>query len=170
MSKETDWLPPLVLIADYDGDWDKYLEAIYTIFTDDFIKTKPLFKSQRVGHKRHPLEKGKEATFWHLISTGEGEKTRDIDFERCKRIRWPKPIVEVNASQKVNCWVEKKRREWRHHIALLDFSYVVVLAERNGYFLLWTAFYVETNHRRRKLRNKWEESKMAEAAPDEAAS
>ena len=170
MSEETDWLPPLILIEDYDGDWGKYLEALYYIFGETFIKNKPVFRSQRVGHKRHPLEKGKEVTFWHLISDGKGEDTREIHFDRCKRIRWPKPIIEAFDSQQIKLWTESRNGEPRHHIALLDFSYLVVLAERSGYVIIWTAFYLEQNHRRRKLKRRWERFKKAEAAPEGTAS
>lgn len=41
-------------------------------------------------------------------------------------------------------------------IALGDFSYVVVLADRGDYVLLWTAYCVEMEHRRQKLRREYE--------------
>ncbi len=37
-----------------------------------------------------------------------------------------------------------------------DFSYVVVLADRGEYVLLWTAYCVEQEHRRQKLRREYE--------------
>ncbi len=40
-------------------------------------------------------------------------------------------------------------------IALEDFSYVVVLADRGKYVLLWTAYCVEKNRRRRKLEKEF---------------
>jgi hypothetical protein len=41
-------------------------------------------------------------------------------------------------------------------IALEDFSYIVVLADRGKYLLLWTAYCVEQEHRRAKLRREYE--------------
>lgn len=43
-------------------------------------------------------------------------------------------------------------------IALADFSYVVVLADRGEYVILWTAYCVEHEHRRGKLRKEYERS------------
>jgi hypothetical protein len=49
-------------------------------------------------------------------------------------------------------------------IALSDFSYVVILAERSGpngtYHLPWTAFCVERPHQRIKLEREWQKFKM----------
>ncbi len=156
MSEGVDWLPPLVLIEDHDGDWEQYEIALYEVFTHDFVNNKSIFKEQQVRHRRYPLSKGKEATFWHLISDGKEEETRIIDFERCKRIRWPKPIIENGTSQKIRYWSERIRRQLCHHIALNDFSYLVVLTERREYILLLAAYCIETPHRRRKLEERWQ--------------
>ncbi len=47
--------------------------------------------------------------------------------------------------------VSRRSGERRIVMAIPDFSYVVVLADRGSYVLLWTAYYVEHDHRRRKL-------------------
>jgi hypothetical protein len=41
-------------------------------------------------------------------------------------------------------------------LALEDFSYVVIVADRGDYVLPWTAYYVEHSHRRNKLRKEYE--------------
>lgn len=82
------WLPKLVFFADYEGDWESYLDALYSHFKRDFIETKPLFRGQKLGLKRYPIERGKEATFRHFISEGTEEAERLSDFSRCERIRW----------------------------------------------------------------------------------
>jgi hypothetical protein len=83
MSETPDWLPPLVLFEDYQGNWDAYLEAIYGWFKQDFVDNKPVFQGQRIGLKRLPLSFGKEATFWHMNSEGDTEEDRIPDFRRC---------------------------------------------------------------------------------------
>jgi hypothetical protein len=75
-------------------DWNRYLDALYAWFTQDFIDSKPVFQGRRLGLKRHPMSHGKEATFWHMIQEGKEEEQRTPDFRRCERIRWPKPIIE----------------------------------------------------------------------------
>jgi hypothetical protein len=52
--------------------------------------------------------------------------------------------------------VSVKRNEDRIHIWLDDEDYVVVLADRNGFLLPWTAFLVTRDHTRRKLRKEYE--------------
>ena len=155
MSATVEWLPSLVLLKDHGGDWNRYLAALYEFFKQDFIKTKPVFRGRRVGHKRYPVRRGKERTFWHLISAGKSEDERVPDIRRCERVRWPRPMIESVDISRVKCWPTRRRGENRFVVALCDFSYVVVLAERSGYIILWTAYCVEREHRRQKLRREW---------------
>jgi hypothetical protein len=150
------WLPPLVFLADYGGDWHRYLEAVYDFFRQDFVVSSPQWKGKRVGAKRHPIADGKEATFWHLITEGRTEAERLPDLRRCERIRWPRPIIEATPQGRVRCWTNRREHEARVVIALDDFSYVVVLAQRKGYVILWAAYCVEKEHRRQKLRKEFD--------------
>ncbi len=156
MSDVPEWLPSLVYFTDYDGDWNRYLDALYAFFKQDFIDSKPLFQGRRLGLKRHPMTHGKEATFWHMISEGKNEDERLPDFRRCERIRWPKPVIEHSSDTGVKYWVSVKNKENRIHIWLEDEDYIVVLAERKGFLLPWTAFTVNREHTRRKLKKECE--------------
>jgi hypothetical protein len=156
MSSSSDFLPPLILLEDHGNDWHRYLAVIYSFFCQDFVTSKPDFEGKRFALKRHPVIDGKEATFWHIISEGEIEGERLPDLRRCERIRWPRPIIEAVRSSQVRCWRNKRREEERIVIALEDFSYIVVLADRGTYILLWTAYCVEQQHRRQKLRREYE--------------
>lgn len=149
-------LPPLVLLRDFDYNWEEYLEAIYRIFCRDFVASKPYYVGKRFALKRYPMIKEKEATFWHIISEGEVEDERLPDLRRCERISWPRPIIEAIQSKYVRWWCNKRKEEVRIVIALEDFSYLVVLADRGDYLLLWTAYCVEHEHRRRKLQREFE--------------
>ncbi|MBI9083664.1 MAG: hypothetical protein JEZ11_08695 [Desulfobacterales bacterium] len=156
MSATPDWLPPLVLFSDFSGNWDAYLEAIYAFFKQDFIDSKPMFQGRRLGLKRHPMIHGKEATFWHMTSEEMDEQNRTPDFRRCERIRWPKPLIEHSKKPEVKYWVSVKRNEDRIHIWLEQEDYVVVLADRKGFLLPWTAFLVTREHTRKKLKREYE--------------
>lgn len=158
MDSKEEYLPKLILMEDYKYDWHEYLEALYHFFCRDFVTSKPYFKDKRFALKRYPLIKGKEATFWHIISEGAVEDARLPDLRRCERIRWPRPIIEAIASSdiKVKWWRNKRGSEERIVIALEDFSYVVVLADRGEYIMLWTAYCVEQEHGRRKLQREYE--------------
>ena len=155
METEYDWLPGLVLLSDYDGNWDAYLDVLYSYFHKDFVDDKPTFPGKRVGLKRYPLSQGKEATFWHFISTGKTEEERIIDLRRCERIRWPRPIIEAIQSNRVKTWSNTRKRERRVIVALPDFSYIVVLADRGDYVLPLTAYFVKDVSRRRKLEQEY---------------
>lgn len=158
MSDPPDWLPPLVLLEDYGGDWSAFLDAVYQYFWEDFVDTRPEYAGKRLALKRHPMLQGREATFWHLISEGRVEASRLPDLRRCERIRWPKPMIEQEKRRRLPTWVTKRHGERRIVIALHDFSYVVVLADRGNYILLWTAYCVEREHHRRKLQRECEEA------------
>jgi hypothetical protein len=150
------WLPPLVLLADHDGDWNLYLQALYEHFCRDFVSSCPQFGGRRVRLKRHPVTDSKEATFWHVISEGREEANRTPDIRRCERIQWPCALIESAGTDRVNCWKNSRKGETRIVIALTDFSYVVVLSQRNDYLVLWTAYCIEQQHRREKLRKEYE--------------
>ena len=155
------WLPALVLLSDC-GDWNTFINVLYMYFKKDFVETKPVHCGTRLGLKRYPLVDGREATFWHLITEGPDEKTRNPDERRCERIRWPKPAIERVPCAELRCWENCRKRERRIVIAFDDYSYVVILAERNGYLLPWSAYPVEREHRRRKLRQECEEYHKAQ--------
>lgn len=155
----SNWLPPLV--EHNGGSWDSYEETLYQWFTADFIVSLPKWPGKRVGLKRHPLSKGKEATFWHFISEGQVEADRLIDMRRCERIRWPRPLMEkfVNRpphdTDPLVWWKNERRGESRYLLALPDFTYLVVVADRGDYVLPWTQFPIEQQHRREKYRREY---------------
>ena len=156
MSGSADFLPALLLLEDYENNWEYYLDVIYRFFHQEFVKSKPNFQNKRFALKRHPVIRDKEATFWHIISEGEQESERTADLRRCERIRWPRPMIESLESGNVVWWKNKRKEEDRILIALTDFSYVVILADRGEYVLLWTAYCVEREHTRQKLRKEYE--------------
>lgn len=165
-----DWLPDLLLFSDYGGNWERYLEILYQCFREDFIKHKPSINGHKLALKRYPLELGKEATFWHLISEGKEEYSRLPDFRRCERIRWTKPVITNYTDYKIKAFSRIIRGENRIHIWLESEDYVVVIAERydskknDFYYLPWTAFYIDKNHTRKKFEEYYQAFKKADAA------
>jgi hypothetical protein len=156
MREIPDWLPPLVLFEDFQGNWDTYLEAIYARFKQDFVDNKPVFQGQRLGLKRLPLSFGKEATFWHLIQEGKKEEDRVPDLRRCERIRWPKPVIEHDEDSVIKLWRNLRGCEERICLWFEQENYLVILADREKYILPWTAYLVETPHGKRKLQKEYE--------------
>lgn len=153
-----DWLPPLLLLEAFGGDWQKYLEAMYNYFSEDFKKNKPIFNGKQLQHKRYPLYDGKEATFWHIISFGKNEAERTPDFRKCERIRWPKPVIDHSSDSRIKIWKNARRKdEERILIWFEEIEYLVVLADRKSYILFWTAYPVEREHNKAKLKKEYEE-------------
>lgn len=157
MNKDVQWLPPLVLLRDHGGEWERYLEAVYAWFKQDFINSKPVFQGRRLGLKRHPLTDGKEATFWHMTSEGQDEENRLPDLRRCERIRWPKQVIEHDTDPAIKIWRNQRGHEERVCLWLVPENYLVILADRGEYILPWTAYLVEQSHQQRKLQKEFEE-------------
>lgn len=153
-----DWLPARVCLPECGGDWNLYLDVIYRAFRTDFVDTAPLMSGARCGLRHPELIEGKEGTFWHIISEGLTEEERIPDLRRCERIRWPRPMIESHGSNRIRCWRYRRNGDRRISIALQDFTYLLVLVDRGSYVLLLTAFPVEMERRREKLRREYESS------------
>jgi len=150
------WLPTLVLLETFYGNWELYLEAIYTFFKQDFIEDKPFFRGVRLALKRRPVIQGKEATFWHLISEGIEEENRIPDIRRCERIRWPRPVIENCHDTAIKIWENERKGETRICLWLEQQEYLVIIARRNGHFLLWTAYLIIRPYQKRKLQKEYD--------------
>jgi hypothetical protein len=154
------WLPPLILLEDYKGNWNTYINAVYQHFHKDFVESRPSFQRVPVFARYHPPYDGKGATFWHLVSEGIQESERIPDLRRCERIPWPRPIIESKGFMEVKVWETirswKGLKQRRINFALDNFSYIVVIAESQKGFDLVTAYHVEKLQRREKLRKEFE--------------
>ncbi len=151
-----EWLPDLVLFSDSGGEWTTYLENVYQVFYRDFVAGRPSFQGRDLALKRYPLSRGKEATFWHLVSSGPVEDDRLPDLRRLERIGWPRAIIEHWSDPEVLSWENKRQGERRVCLWLESALYLVVLAKRSRYTLLWTAYPVTREHQQRKLRREYE--------------
>ncbi len=88
------------------------------------------------------------------------------DMRRCERIRWPKPVIEKSGAEVcIKVWENYRGNEKRICLWLEKEEYLVLLAERNGYILLWTAYMVTRSHQKNKLKKQFENfSQKANAA------
>lgn len=151
-------LPDLVLFSEYNGQWEEYEKILYEYFKEDFIDKRPkMFLGLRVGLKKHPKFKDKEATFWHFITEGEDEQKRTPDLRRCERIRWPKPIMENFKDEKIRFWENTRNGKCNICLCYGDWEYLMILRKGNGYILPWTAYYPYTEHTKLKWKKEYEE-------------
>ncbi len=160
---DLDWLPALLPF-----DWNAYAESVeraYAVFRRDFeeARSRPRFLSREMRLKWHPPFEGKSATFWHFVTEGKDEQSRTPNRDRIERIAWPRAVIEnAHDETRVRRWLAVKNNDKRWHLAVADFSYLVVLADRGDYLLPWTAFTVDADHQRSKLQRAWREWRAAQ--------
>ena len=156
--------PPLETLEDYAGDFRSWFEAVYDLFVDDFVRSKPSFKGTRVNTKAYPLTEGKNRTFFHITHEGADEQARLPDTRRMERIRYPGFFIRNSPHSELLIWENERGTERRILIFHEAEGYLVVLSKRADYVLLWTAYLVEQPHRKRKLIQEYEAYQNAEAA------
>lgn len=150
------WLPNIICIDNYGGDWEKYLKVIYKIFKKDFIRNPPIYESKKIYTIIKPKIDGKELGFWHLISEGKVEENRTPDLRRCERINWPKPIIKNCNCFEILIWKAKRHSDKRLYFWFEKFEYLIILSIRKNFYLLITSYLTDKNHTKRKLRKEYE--------------
>ena len=154
--------PPPVL--PFSGDWQTYLDAIYGYYVAEVVRSTTYIQGKPVKARFNPATQGKGFSFWHVISEGKNEADRVPDLRRCERIRWIAWMLDRAASgdSDLLSWKSlrtQKRGTREHSVFYCEAnSYVVILEEKDGYFLLVTAYPV-TGGRAAKLRKEWEDTK-----------
>lgn len=151
---EIDWLPEIICLDSFGGDWGRYVEAIYDVFRRDFVASRPAYHDLTVVIDDR-LENGKEAAFWHVThSYNKVVRERIPELRRCERVCWIRPVIEnaLSNSGIVQVWSEKKNRQLRTYLWLKEMDYLVVLRVTNSKVaVLITAFVAEREHTRNKL-------------------
>lgn len=158
MSEDPSWLPALILLNEFDGDWSNYVNAIYERFEHDLLTNQPKYAGKWVRCRRDPIYDGKYAGFWHCVSEGNDETNRTPDLRRCERIGWVRAvIVNADSAREIYSWKNDRQGEIRNLLWFRE-EYLVVLAERTRkhdgfqYFQLITAYQTPEESRKRKLR------------------
>lgn len=137
----------------FPGEWGPYEEALYAIFTETLLNSDIYFQGAPVAIKKHPEYKGKHFSFWHLISEGEKEEERTPDLRRCERLAWISWIIKNCDNCTDISWWENKRGSQKHIVIWYEkVKYAVILAKRNSYYLLKSAYVATPN--RVKIFNK----------------
>lgn len=138
-------LPSRIEWKMFAGDFDRYEEALYTIFKRDFIDNKPCFRGKFVDIIHQQFYNGKERSFWHIVTSGGEDIRRSFDEDRCGSISWVKALIEEDiVCEDFKVWVkwyDKSNRD-RVFIWCSKVNYMVVLEDRGNTFKLITAFNV----------------------------
>ncbi len=150
-------LPDLILLEDYRGDILTYLEEVYQIFNNDFVRSKPTFQGVRLGLKKYPIIEEKEYTFYHMTHSGDIENDREPDLRRMERIPFPRPIIDNSSHPDLKVWKNQRGSDIRILIWHEKEEYLVILTQRKDYILPWTAYLVLQKHRKEKLMKEYNE-------------
>lgn len=156
---DTDWLPELICLPQFDGNWQRYIDAVYLVFRKDFVLSQPKLDGLWVHYRRDPIYDGKEAGFWHCTSEGKTEDERTPDLRRCERIGWVRAIIENAGVASIDRWQNTSRGEPRQLLWFRE-EFLIVLAartrKRDGakYWQLLTAYDTPQEHTKRKLRKE----------------
>ncbi|MGE0930530.1 hypothetical protein [Peijinzhouia sedimentorum] len=157
MSEATELqFPDLEYFEDYNGDFQEYFQAVYKIFESDFIRNHPSFEKQKVVVRKYPLVDGIHKTFYHITHEGHDENERTPDIRRMERIRFPRFVITNKQHPEILLWKNKRGKDERIILFSERENYVVVLTDRKGFFLFITAYFIETNHRKKKLMKEYE--------------
>jgi hypothetical protein len=141
-------LPELILYTKYENDWEKYEDALFSSFFNDFIAHRPKFK-QKVNIVRFPEFKGRPFTFWHITSEGKKEEERSPNFRRCERISWPKFIIENYKNKQIKYWENKRKSKENICLCFGEWEYIVILRKKkNGEVTLITAYPSDFSHQK----------------------
>lgn len=160
-----DWLPDIVTLLEFSGNWDVYIEEVYRIFLHDMVEKGLVYKKTLVRLTNEgKYYEGKLELFWHIVQ-GDGINEKKPELRRLERVPWIKPVAGNSDSSNVYIWQERKGHEIREHILLDDKSganYLIVLSVReytkySDYYLI-TGFppnkkYLEKLHKRYKKAN-----------------
>ena len=160
MLKDSDcWVPDCMYFDDYDKDFKMYEEALYEVFKHDFLDSKPMFMGKPVQHRKYPMENGKEEAFYHITCNDYCHvKDRSPDFRRSERIKWCRAFIEKYKCEGYKCedcdgmrvWTEWYRGKLQTCILSEEYRYIVILEERDDFYLLISAYYIEYDRSLRK--------------------
>ena len=143
-------IPPDLL--EFTEEWSSYEDRLYQVYLETVVNAGLLFRSWPVKVLYRPETRGKGFSFWHVISeapdhNNRNEDDRIPDLERCRKLRWVAWVIR-NAGQDGFSWWENRRgSETRVVIWAEVFDFAVVLAKRNGYYVLKTAYCVKERRR-----------------------
>lgn len=146
--------PDIIELAAFDGDFDRYIDAVYSAYIDTLVRGNLTFLGKPISFKHAPATDGKGFAFWHAVSEAgetQHEDDRTIDLRRCERIAWAAHMLRTvgnDGSSGNIVWWRPPRARKRVVVWLRGENYAIVLEEREQFWLFWTAYCVKSNRAR----------------------
>ena len=146
--------PDLLPFTAFGGDWPAYETALHSIFIGEIARGGIVFGGVKVNCRRQPEAGGRWASFWHLVQEGRVEDDRLPDLRRCERIRWVRWVIENAVTHaEIDMWQNTRGTEVNTLLWFRE-EYLVVLGQRQGYWLLRTAYCTAKSGRIAQLRKE----------------
>jgi hypothetical protein len=154
MSLQCNWIPNIIELSAFGGDWTAYDDYLYSVFVRDFINSTITFNGKPVKIRRYPIQCDREQSYFHITnkdsSIGSTDPNDRIpDMRRCERIEWIKLFIE-NFDCNNGCpdctgikvWSEPYKGNKRWHFLFKEYKFLVIIEERKEYNLLISGFYI----------------------------
>jgi len=133
-------LPPLMLLQDFEGNWDTYKQSLYQIFLDTIIG-KLSFLGLPISCRYFEPIGDMHRSFWHMITEGGlVDEDRTLDLRRCERISWVPHIITHHNHSEILCWENKRKANINTVLWLPPENYMIILSKRRDYYLLTTCY------------------------------
>lgn len=146
-------LPAIIPFSNFNN-WDRYLDALYQIYMDELVNAQLTFNGLPIRYRFKPPTNDKGFGFWHIISEGDKEDDRLPSFERCEKIRWIPWMIQEFGEDPDIVLIHSDRGSSKNVVLWnMRIHYAVILSERNGYYLLLSA-YPTTVGRERSFKNE----------------
>lgn len=160
MPDTPEWLPDQL---DLDGSWDEALAKLYQVFHRDFEAGRPCFSGRPIWWDQRTIDGDRYPEgFWHLISKmSRAEDARIPDYPRARKLPWCSPTLSHPTADPVLTWEYKEGTgALRTYVWLSELDYVIILERqskrRGDIYRLITAYHIEGDSGRRKLRRRYE--------------
>lgn len=159
------WLPEIVTLEEFSGDYEKYSEHLHEVFLNDFVKNRLRIDDKPIYHDDRILDDGGRCECFIHLTTCEDEVTKERNFDprRCERLCWAKPTIENREDAvAVKVWEVRKKGKNKLNLLIEEERYHVVLTKYKKSYALTTAYYVDRNHMLRKLLKEYGRSSSTE--------
>lgn len=169
MSTECKWLPKRILPPnDERANFPQYEEELYKVFLSEIYNKIGLYKGKNVQMRRHPEQNGKHESFYHIICGKDNFRYQNI--ERASRLTWGKAIIQHEPCHDLSCncsglltWDTVERNRHLRKILFKEVRYLVILEERDDFWLYITSYYIDNSNRLRSLTKEYHNNKTKNA-------
>ncbi len=164
------WLPEKFNVSPWT---EKTYENLYEIFCENIRDCGLRCGKSHIYICQNKTD-GKEDIFWHLTTrknasqkiprrkkkfykaeSSEARTQRLPDLRRCERLPWVKPIVENHSDDKVISWFYREGDGViKLYLWLEKHNHVVIMKKTKAKLRLITAFYVDKEYAKNRLRKK----------------